>query len=106
MIERLKSKAYGDAPLNVNENVWQAILDREKNGGKEKDMTEADLDMMDDETDEEEEEELEEEEDWGDREFVSDVSGDEEDDGLSDLEDVVSTFLFDVGYILIIWHEG
>lgn len=69
-------------------------------------MTEADLDMMDDETDEEEEEELEEEEDWGDREFVSDVSGDEEDDGLSDLEDVVSTFLFDVGYILIIWHEG
>ena len=37
---------------------------------------------------EEDEEELEEEEEgWGDREFVSDMSGDE--DGLSDLEDAV-----------------
>src|ERR1700761_427114 len=35
LIERLKSKAYGDAPLNVNETVWQTILDREKNGGKD-----------------------------------------------------------------------
>ncbi|KII85764.1 hypothetical protein PLICRDRAFT_294967 [Plicaturopsis crispa FD-325 SS-3] len=34
LIERLQSKAYGDAPLNVNEEVWQAVLDREKNGGK------------------------------------------------------------------------
>jgi hypothetical protein len=42
--------------------------------------------MVDDETDEEELEE-EAEDDWGDREFVSDVSGDE-DDILSDLEDV------------------
>lgn len=88
LIERLKSKAYGDAPLNVNESVWQAILDREKNGSS-KDR-EAELDMMDDETDEEDEDELEAEMDdeWGDREFVSDVSGDE-DDGLSDLEDVM-----------------
>ncbi|TFK39352.1 ribosomal L28e protein family-domain-containing protein [Crucibulum laeve] len=93
LIERLKSKAYGDAPLNVNESVWQAILDREKNGGKSKEGLE--IDMMDDETDEEDEEELEEEledeGDWGDREFVSDISGDEDEDedGLSDLEDVV-----------------
>ncbi|KAE9409997.1 Mak16 protein [Gymnopus androsaceus JB14] len=90
LIERLKSKAYGDAPLNVNESVWQALLDREK-GNKGKGIAEADLDMVDDETDEELEEELEEEmDDWGTREFVSDVSGDEddEDDGLSDLEDI------------------
>ena len=90
LIERLKSKAYGDAPLNVNESVWQAILDREKNGDKGKGLTDADeLDMIDDETDEEDEDELEEEMDdeWGTREFVSDISGDE-DDGLSDLEDV------------------
>ncbi|KAJ7767447.1 Mak16 protein [Mycena maculata] len=86
LIERLKSKAYGDAPLNVNETVWQTILDREKNGGK--DLEEAELDMEADETDEEDEEELEDEADeWGDREFVSDISEDE-DDGLSDLEDV------------------
>ncbi|KAF7294496.1 Protein MAK16 [Mycena kentingensis (nom. inval.)] len=79
LIERLKSKAYGDAPLNVNESVWQAVLDREKNGGKDKDLDELELEA--DETDEDEEE-LEE---WGDREFVSDVS--ESEDGLSDLEE-------------------
>ncbi|KAJ7224442.1 Mak16 protein [Mycena pura] len=91
LIERLKSKAYGDAPLNVNETVWQAILDREKNGGK--DVGDVELNMEADETDEEEEEELEDEMDdgWGDREFVSDVS-EEEDDGLSDLEDVADVF--------------
>jgi protein MAK16 len=89
LIERLKSKAYGDAPLNVNETVWQMILDREKNAGKEKDVQNADLDMLADETDEEDEQELEEEmeDEWGDREFVSDISEDE-DDGLSDLEDI------------------
>jgi len=86
LIERLKSKAYGDAPLNVNETVWQAVLDREK-GGADKDKE--GLDLEDEETDEEDEEELEEEmeDEWGEREFVSDISGDE--DGLSDLEDVV-----------------
>ena len=84
LIERLKSKAYGDAPLNVNESVWQAILDREK-GGKEKEVEgEANLGMVDDETDgEDDEEELEEEFEG---EFVSDVSEDEA--GLSDLSDL------------------
>ncbi|RDX54323.1 Mak16 protein [Lentinus brumalis] len=90
LIERLKSKAYGDMPLNVNEAVWQAVLDRER-GAKEGDKGKGKaLDMVDDETDEEDEEELEEEEEgWGEREFVSDMSGDE--DGLSDLEDVMSS---------------
>ncbi|KAJ3775450.1 Mak16 protein [Lentinula raphanica] len=91
LIERLKSKAYGDAPLNVNETVWQAFLDREK-ADKGKGVANELEDMVDDETDEELEEELEEEMDeWGTREFVSDISGDEDDDddGLSDLEDVV-----------------
>lgn len=96
LIERLKSKAYGDAPLNVNESVWQAFLDREK-GEKGKGIADADLNMEDDETDEELEEELEEEMDnWGTREFVSDISGDEDedDDGLSDLEDAAVRSLF------------
>jgi protein MAK16 len=82
LLDRLKSKAYGDAPLNVNETVWQAILDREKEATKsEKEQDE--LSLVDDETDEDEEdleEELEDE-----REFVSDVS---EEDDLSDLEDL------------------
>ncbi|KAI5989346.1 Mak16 protein [Pisolithus albus] len=79
LIERLKSKAYGDAPLNVNESVWQAILDREKGEKQEKEQvgTEEELSMEDDETEEEDEEEEEEEMEG---EFVSD---------LSDLEDVV-----------------
>lgn len=76
LIERLKSKAYGDAPLNINESVWQAILDREREVENTKGE---ELKMMDDETDEEEEEELEREmeEDWDERVFVSDVSSDE-----------------------------
>lgn len=91
LIERLKSKSYGDAPLNVNESVWQAILDREKQGA-EKNADE--LDLEDDETDEEDEEELEEEmEDFGDNEFVSDFSDedeDDEDDGSEESEGVRS----------------
>ena len=78
LLERLKSKAYGDAPLNVNESVWAAILDKEKarDRGEE---------LEDEETDEELEEELEGEE-LEEREFVSDVS--ESEDGLSDLEQI------------------
>ncbi|EUC56069.1 glutathione S-transferase, putative [Rhizoctonia solani AG-3 Rhs1AP] len=82
LIERLKSKAYGDAPLNVNEDVWRQVLEGEKSKDK--------LEMEDDETDEDEdelEEEEEEEEGLGDREFVSDDSEDEFGD-LSDLEDL------------------
>ncbi|KAG5715411.1 Protein mak16, partial [Termitomyces sp. T112] len=64
LIERLKSKAYGDAPLNVNESVWQAILDREKNGAET--LADGELDMQDDETDEDDEElEEEDEGEWG-----------------------------------------
>lgn len=87
LIERLKSKAYGDAPLNVNESVWQAILDRERGEKQEKELEDAEeeLSLIDDET-EGEEEEMEEEMEG---EFVSDLSGDE-DEGFSDLEDIVA----------------
>ncbi|KAG8700931.1 hypothetical protein FRC08_004374 [Ceratobasidium sp. 394] len=83
LIERLKSKAYGDAPLNVNEDVWRQVLEGEKQ------KTKTGIEMQDDETDEDEDEELEEEDEegLGDREFVSDDSGDEFGD-LSDLEDL------------------
>jgi len=94
LIERLKSKAYGDAPLNVNESVWQAILDREKKSQKETLKGDGELQLQDDETDEEEledeeEGEMEDEDEWGEKEFVSDLSGEE--DGLSDLEDAVDS---------------
>lgn len=97
LIERLKSKAYGDAPLNVNEQVWQAVLEQSR-GKKERELEveEGTLqgleDLEDDESGEEDEElegEFEEEdEEWGDREFVSDMSGGESEDGLSYLEEV------------------
>jgi hypothetical protein len=77
--------------LNVNETVWQAILDREKKSQKEKLKGDVELELEDDETDEDEledeEGEMENEDDWGGKEFVSDLSGEE--DGLSDLEDAV-----------------
>ena len=110
LIERLKSKAYGDAPLNVNESVWQAVLDRERNGGEANVELDGELGMLDDETDEEDENELEEEmeDEWGDREFVSDVSGDEEDDGLSDLEEAAVSCphgVFDRKLISSLWFQ-
>ena len=90
LLERLMSKAYGDAPLNVNEAVWQAVLDHEKKTSGSKDL-EAELDMVDDESEEDLDEAEYEFED--EREFVSDISG-ESDDGLSDLEEaVVSVFV-------------
>ncbi|WWD21291.1 hypothetical protein CI109_105775 [Kwoniella shandongensis] len=80
LLERLRSKAYGDAPLNVNEDVWKQVLDMDRAKGKGKE-DELELEMEDDESlvDEDEEE-------WegGEREYVEDTD-DESDVG--DLED-------------------
>ncbi|KAK4051240.1 Protein MAK16 [Microbotryomycetes sp. JL201] len=79
LIARLKSRAYGDQPLNINEDVWQAVLNREKEVEAEKELEE--LGMESDETtdDEDVDEDMEDEDE---REFVSDVDED------SDLEDL------------------
>ncbi|CAO3703976.1 hypothetical protein G6F56_000768 [Rhizopus delemar] len=74
LIDRLKSKAYGDAPLNVNEEIWQKILDEELEGAEEDESDE------DDENAPEEEEEEEDE----DAEFVSDL---EDESDIGDIED-------------------
>lgn len=94
LIERLKSKAYGDAPLNVNEDIWKAVLDGER--AKER-IKEGGVELEDEESEEEEEEnefdveyveaEDDEEEDYGGREFVSDDSAIESDEA-DDLEDL------------------
>lgn len=89
LLARLKSKAYGDAPLNVNEDVWRAVLDNERKAKNKE--GEEELDMLTDESEEEfesgdEEEELEEEYEGGDREFVEDFSGSEDGD-MEDYED-------------------
>lgn len=72
LLDRLKSHAYGDAPLNVHEDVWKEILEGEK-GQLEVDSDQTDEDDSQSEDEEEEEEEDEE------REYVSDQSEDEED---------------------------
>ena len=86
---------------------------------------EDELDLEDDETDEELEEDIDEddqawdededgeegEDGWGDREFVSDVSESEDEDGLSDLEDVAvrlvlflfSSFLIVCTFLIVIF---
>ena len=78
LIERLRSGAYGDQPMNVEENIWKKVLrglEREGEGTRDEDLDEGI----------EEEEELEEE-GLGDVEYVSDIEG-EEDDDLEEMED-------------------
>jgi len=85
LLGRLKSKAYGDAPLNVNEHVWQAILDK-GSVTIEQEGDAPEINMLDEETDEDM---IGFDEDGGEREYVSDLSEDQG-DILSDVEDVVS----------------
>jgi protein MAK16 len=82
LIERLRSGAYGDQPLNVSETIWKKVLkglERQGEGVRDEDMDEG---IEEDEMDEEMEEE---EEGVGEVEYVSDLGEDEED--LGDLED-------------------
>lgn len=94
LLARLKSKAYGDAPLNVNEDVWRAVLDAEKKAKRAateegQEDEEEELEMMTDESEEEylsDEEEEEEEYEGGEREFVEDFSGSEDEQDLEDYD--------------------
>jgi protein MAK16 len=81
LIERLRSGAYGDQPLNVSEAIWKKVLkglERDGEGTRDEDLDEG--------IEEEElEEEYENEEGVGEVEYVSDLGEDEED--LGDIED-------------------
>jgi protein MAK16 len=83
LIERLRSGAYGDQPLNVSEAIWKKVLKGLERGGEG--TRDEDLDEGIEEEEEELEEEFEDEEGVGDVEYVSDLGEDEED--LGDLED-------------------
>lgn len=77
LIERLRSGAYGDQPLNVSETIWKKVLKGLERGGEG---------TRDEDLDEGiEEEEMEEEDGEGEVEYVSDLGEDEND--LEDLED-------------------
>ncbi|MCJ1250544.1 hypothetical protein MMC30_007772 [Trapelia coarctata] len=84
LIERLRSGAYGDKPLNVEEGIWKKVLKGLERGGEG--VRDEDLDDGLEIEDEEEEELEMEEEGLGNVEYVSDVEGDEEDD-LGDLKE-------------------
>ncbi|KAI8328896.1 ribosomal L28e protein family-domain-containing protein [Chlamydoabsidia padenii] len=77
LIERLKNKAYGDAPLNVNQEIWQKILDQELEGAEDEESEEEAEEDID------ENDRLAELEDEDDVEYVSDF--DESD--VEDMED-------------------
>lgn len=78
LIARLKSRAYGDQPLNINEDVWKAVLNREREVEAENELDSLGLES-DDDTDSEDEDEEENE-----REFVSDL---EDESDVEDMED-------------------
>ncbi|CAF9911435.1 MAG: hypothetical protein HETSPECPRED_000332 [Heterodermia speciosa] len=79
LIERLRSGAYGDRPLNVEEGIWKKVLKGlERGGDAERDR---DLDEGIEEEEFEAEEEVERE-----VEYVSDVEDSDEEE-LGDLED-------------------
>ncbi len=84
LIERLRSGAYGDRPLNVEPNVWKKVMrGLEKEGQAERDE---DLDDGIEDEDEENEYEQELENGVGEVEYVSDIEG-ESDDEMEDFED-------------------
>jgi protein MAK16 len=83
LLERLRSGAYGDQPLNTSEQIWNKVLKALEKGGEG--TRDEDLDEGIEEEEMENEEEYEDEEGVGDVEYVSDLGEDEED--LGDLED-------------------
>ncbi|MCJ1406555.1 hypothetical protein MMC19_000621 [Ptychographa xylographoides] len=84
LIDRLRSGAYGDRPLNVEEGIWKKVLKGLERGGEG--MRDKDLDDGVEVEDEGEQEFEMEEEGLGNVEYVSDLEGEEEDD-LGDLEE-------------------
>ena len=87
LVARLKSRAYGDMPLSVNEEVWNAVLERERLDADKEGEEALELEEDDDSLDEaelEEEGEFEDEDEDDGRAFIEDF--DESDD--EDLEDI------------------
>lgn len=75
LLERLKSGAYGDKPLNVDENIWKKVLGK-VDEEEEEDFDDDDIDLISGDEDEES--------DVGEVEYVEDDAEDE----LVDMEDL------------------
>ena len=100
LVERLRTGAYGDQPLNVSESIWKKVLnamEREGEGHRDKDMDrgieaekeevegESEVEYVEDDVEESEEELLEDLEDWLAEE--GDSEDEEEDEDEDDDED-------------------
>ena len=87
LVERLRSGAYGDKPLNVDESIWKKVLKGLERQGE----AEGDVDVDELESEEEESGEEEEEEEGSEDGEIEYVSGDEEleeeAEEMADLED-------------------
>lgn len=87
LVERLRSGAYSDRPLNVEEAVWKKVMRSLEKGGEG--VRDEDLDEgIEEEGDEAGKEYEYEEEGVGQLEYVSDVDSESEED-VGDLEDWV-----------------
>lgn len=78
LLTRLKSGAYGEQPLNVDEKIWKKVL----NGVEEEEEVEGE---QEEEEDFDEEDEEEDESDDGEVEYVE---GDDDEEDLVDMEDL------------------
>ncbi|CAK4031113.1 related to MAK16 [Lecanosticta acicola] len=85
LVERLRSGAYGDRPLNVQEDVWKKVmrgLERSQEGVRDED-----LDAGIEEEEEEYEKEYEREPEEQDVEYVSDMEESDDEDDMEDFDD-------------------
>ena len=81
LLERLRSGAYGDRPLNADERVWRKVLNAMEKGGEV-----AEDEDLDEGIEEEVEYEYETEKPGQEVEYVSDIEGESEDE-MEDFED-------------------
>lgn len=87
LVERLRSGAYGDRPLNVEENVWRKVmrgLERQGEGTRDEDLDEGIEEELEDG---DKEFEYEQEGEEGQVEYVSDLDDESDEEDLGDLED-------------------
>lgn len=77
LLDRLKSGAYGDKPLNVDENIWKKVLGKVDHKDEDEEF--------EDESDEEVELVSDDDSDVGEVEYVEDEDADDE---LVDMEDL------------------
>lgn len=98
LLERLKSGAYGDKPLNVDESIWKKVLGHVEDEQEEEDWDEEEEDESDvgeveyvEDEDEDDLVDVEDLERWLDNSEVSDEDSDDDDSDSDDSDDEEET---------------